>query len=370
MNDGMNVVFRCDSSLRLGNGHVMRCLTLAETLRAQGACCRFVCRDAPGSLHDAVRGRGFGMALLPTQALSDADTDAALTIGAIDAIGAIGAIAASGGPRIDWLVLDHYALGARWARLLRPACRRLLVIDDLADRHHDCDLLLDQNLGRQPADYARRVPPTARLLTGPRHALLRPAFAQLRPQSLARRAHLKIEHLLISMGGVDAGNASGQVLQALQSLPAQAWPGLRRISVVLGPFAPGLPSVRTLASALPWPTTVEVDPPHLAALMADSDLALGACGSSAWERCCLGLPTIALVLADNQRAGATALADAGAVALVSTGDKLAQDLRQAMAALQCPAALQAMQQAAAAIADGNGADRVLAAMLYSQAERP
>lgn len=364
MNDGMNVVFRCDSSLRLGNGHVMRCLTLAEALRAQGACCRFVSRDAPGSLHDAMRKRGFGVALLPTQALSDADTDAALTIGAI------GAIAAIGGPRIDWLVLDHYALDARWARLLRPACRRLLVIDDLANRGQECDLLLDQNLGRQPADYAGLVPPTTRLLTGPHHALLRPAFAQLRPPSLARRAHLKIEHLLISMGGVDAGNASGQVLQALQSLPAQAWPGLRRISVVLGPFAPGLASVRALASALPWPTTVEVDPPHLAALMADSDLALGASGSSAWERCCLGLPTIALVLADNQRAGATALAGAGAVALIEPGDSLAPALHQAMAALRGPAALQAMQQAAAAIADGNGADRVLAAMLYSQAERP
>lgn len=354
----MNVVFRCDSSLRLGNGHVMRCLTLAEALRAQGACCRFVSRDAPGSLHGAVRARGFAVALLPTQALIDADSDAALTITAI------------GAPRIDWLVFDHYALDAGWARLLRPACRRLLVIDDLANREHECDLLLDQNLGRQPADYAGRVPPHTQLLTGPRHALLRPEFAQLRPPSLARRAHLKIAHLLISLGGVDAGNASGQVLQALLSLPAQAWPGLRRISVVLGPFAPGLASVRALASALPWPTTVEVNPPHLAALMADSDLALGACGSSAWERCCLGLPTIALVLADNQRAGATALAGAGAVALIEPGDNLAQDLHQAMAALHCPAALQAMQQAAATIADGSGADRVLAAMQYRQDERP
>src|SRR5690606_13678349 len=96
-------------------------------------------------------------------------------------------LAALGSRPPAWLVVDHYAIDARWHRHLRPACIHLLAIDDLADRNHDSDLLLDQNLGRGPVDYQGLVPSRCTLLTGPKYALLRPQFRARRSFSLQRR---------------------------------------------------------------------------------------------------------------------------------------------------------------------------------------
>src|SRR5690606_2585434 len=117
----------------------------------------------------------------------------------------------------DWLIVDHYALDARWERALKPHYRKLMVIDDLADRPHQCDLLLDQTFGRDAEDYQTWVPANCRLLCGSHYALLRPEFAALRPYSLARRATPQLRQLLITMGGVDKDNATGQVLEALRA---------------------------------------------------------------------------------------------------------------------------------------------------------
>lgn len=260
----------------------------------------------------------------------------------------------------DWLVVDHYALDRRWEDALAAHYRHLMVIDDLADRTHRCDLLLDQNLGRYPQDYATLVPTHCQVLAGPHYALLRPEFAALRPYSLQRRqAQPTLRQLLITMGGVDQPNATGQVLQALKTC---ALPTNCCITIVMGLTAPWRENVLQLAAQMPWPTEVVVNINDMAQRMADSDLAIGAAGSTSWERCCLGLPTFMVVLAKNQQPCAQALEAAQAARLVGTVGNIATQLPLAIAELIESDGLSKMSVAASAVTDGLGVEKVLHAM--------
>lgn len=359
----MNIVFRADASLDIGTGHIVRCLTLAQRLREFGAKCTFVCREHRGNLIAMIRQRGFAALALPAAENNSSGGDEggghSAWLGASWQTDAQQCLAALDGMHADWLIVDHYALGADWQRCLRAACDRVMVIDDLADRAHDCDLLLDQNLGRQRGDYAGLVPDACRILVGPRHALLRAEFPTLREASLARRAQPQLRHLLVSMGGVDKDNVTGRVLEALQ---AAALPADLRITVVMGATAPWLAEVRERAAGMPRATAVRVDVTDMADLMADSDLAIGAAGTTAWERCCLGLPTLIVVLADNQRQGAAALQAAGAALIVNGGADLAEDLQSKFAMCTAPAVLGLMQAASSAITDGRGLSDLLAVL--------
>jgi UDP-2,4-diacetamido-2,4,6-trideoxy-beta-L-altropyranose hydrolase len=364
----MQIVFRTDASLQIGTGHVMRCLTLADMLRANGAECRFICREHPGNLLEQIRLRGFAAIGLPVDADefafgdiagilksnhsawlgSDWTTDAAQTkVGAGETV-------------VDWLIVDHYALDARWEQALRSRCGHLMVIDDLADRSHDCDLLLDQNLGREATDYADLVPNDCTVLAGPRYALLRPEFAALRGYSLDRRASPKLEHLLITMGGVDQANATGQILEALMD----CWlPDDCHITVVMGPHAPWLKRVKQLAAQMTQPTEVKVNVHNMAELMADCDLAIGAAGITSWERCCLGLPTLIVVVTENQRKGAAALEISGSAKVLNCTDAIPTALRSMISLLVTSEELHLIGQASCSITDGLGVSRVQSAIV-------
>ncbi len=372
----MKIAFRTDASLQIGSGHVMRCLTLADALKAQGADCHFISRAHPGHLHEVIHQRGYKVNSLvapvqPAQAaiknivneasIPQQEPPHAAWLGSTWQADAQETSAILTNLQPDWLVVDHYALDQRWEETLAPHYRKLLVIDDLADRSHRCDLLLDQNLGRQPQDYAALVPAHCQLLIGPRFALLRPEFAALRPYSLQRRHALPaLRHLLITMGGVDQPNATGQVLQALKTctLPADC-----RITVVMGPTAPWLQNVRELAAQMPWPTEVVVNINDMAQRMADSDLAIGAAGSTSWERCCLGLPTLMVVLAENQEEAAVHLQHAGAANCLEFSGLLHQDLHaQLQGLIDQQEQLGQLSACAGAITDGLGVERMVATM--------
>lgn len=360
----MQVVFRTDASLDIGTGHVMRCLTLAEVLREKGAKCRFVCRDHPGNLFDLIRQRGFDVHALAVPQIASSPPSSgrgvyADWLGVDWAVDAAQTLSALGESVIDWLIVDHYALDARWEKRFHQVCQRVMVIDDLADRPHDCDLLLDQNLGRMAADYSDFVPERCRVLAGPEYALLRPEFASARDESLARRATPELRHVLVALGGVDKDNVTVRVLDALRACPL---PVKSVITVVMGPHAPWADQVRGKAEKMPWTTTVLVNVQDMARLMAASDLAIGAAGISAWERCCLGLPTLTIVLADNQRKGAAALEARGAAILVGEPDQLAQGLPGKIAYLSDLQKLQVMQQACSLLTDGAGASRLATLM--------
>lgn len=379
----LKIAFRTDASLQMGSGHVMRCLTLADALTAQGAQCHFISQAHPGHLLDVIRQRGHKVNSLvaPVQQSQAAIKNIASTVQDTQQnqqpepahaawLGSTWQTDTQETAKVltslqpDWLVVDHYALDQRWESALQPHYQKLMVIDDLADRAHCCDLLLDQNLGRQPQDYVALVPAHCKVLTGPQYALLGPDFAAVRPYSLQRRqAQATVGKLLITMGGVDQGNATVQVLQALKNctLPADC-----RITVVMGLTAPWLQNVRELAAKMPWPTEVLVNVNDMAQRMADSDLAIGAAGSSSWERCCLGLPTLMVVLADNQQGIASGLESAGAaIALgLHSGDQFSVRLKNAVVHLfNNEIALMALSQATAKVTNGCGTNLVAAQML-------
>lgn len=359
----MHFAFRTDASLHIGTGHVMRCLTLADALHERGAKSTFICRPHAGHLLDLIQQRGH-----TEKALAPAD-DAFIAPGGPTHAKWLGTDWASdaqqtqqvlGDQVVDWLVVDHYALDRRWEQSLRPQTRRIMAIDDLADRLHDCDLLLDQNLGRQAQDYDGLLGRHTQTLIGPAYALLRPEFAQWRERSLLRRTQPQLKNLLITMGGVDQTNATGQVLEALSQceLPVDL-----RITVVIGPTAPWLAQVQAQAAAMPRPAQVLSGVSNMAQLIAESDFCIGAAGGSAWERCCLGLPTLVLMLAANQQSGAMALQAHGAAWLAADTDQLMKQLTALFNPEKSGVILSEMSQAAAKLTAGDGAVQVLELIL-------
>lgn len=357
------IAIRVDASIVMGTGHVMRCLTLADSLRIRGIRCHFICCAHPGNMIAAIRQKGFEVTELPldfvrfqpspklfTSLLAYADwlgsdwrSDAERTLSVVRAI------------KPDMLVVDHYAIDIKWEEVLRPYVRRIMVIDDLADRKHECDVLLDQNLGRSVGDYASKVPSYCTVLAGPSYALLRPEFAELRDYSLTRRQHPLVKKLLITMGGVDGFNATSLVLKALKhsSLSEDCC-----ITVVIGPRAPWQQQVRELAASMQWSTEVRVGVGNMAQLMAESDLAIGAAGSTSWERCCLGLPALLVVLAENQWFGAEALNRHEAVFLIGETDDIERQLPRAIEIVAQSEILARMSGAASKITDGRGVEKL------------
>jgi UDP-2,4-diacetamido-2,4,6-trideoxy-beta-L-altropyranose hydrolase len=361
------IAFRADASLQIGTGHVMRCLAMADALRERSVECGFICRPHAGHLLDLITQRGhqaWAFPALQERASSNhggtAHADWLGTDWASDADETRQVLTGIDAEPLDWLVVDHYALDQRWERALRPNARRIMVIDDLADRSHDCDLLLDQNLGRTAQDYVGLLSPNTTKLIGPQYALLRPEFAELRPQSLTRRAQgPQLKHLMVTMGGVDKNNVTGQVLDALQSC---TFPPDLRITVVMGPHAPWLMQVQAKSIHLPWPTKVLVGVSNMAQLMAESDLCIGAVGSTSWERCCLGLPTIQLVLAANQKEAALALTQMGVALSINASETLADDLRALMTSIDSQL-MSTLTEQSAAICNGSGSNDVISHLL-------
>jgi len=357
----MRFLFRVDASVSIGSGHIMRCLTLATALRARGASCHFVSREHEGHLIELVRQRGFEVTALACEhaPVTGGGPAHASWLGCAWEIDAEQTRALVTTLKPDWLVLDHYALDKRWERLVLGAHTKLLIIDDLADRAHMCDLLVDQNLGRVEDHYSALVPQGCDVLAGPAYALLRPEFPRLRTVSLARREGAALRHILVNMGGVDQPNATGAALAALYEakLPSDC-----RISVVMGMQAPWIAEVQEFAARMPWKTEVLVNISDMAERMSDSDLAIGAAGSTSWERCCLGLPTVMVILAANQESGAAALDDAGAALLLGHVGDIPHRLPPALSNVMQPDRLRQISESAAGLVDGHGVERVLQAL--------
>ncbi|MBI5164712.1 MAG: UDP-2,4-diacetamido-2,4,6-trideoxy-beta-L-altropyranose hydrolase [Magnetospirillum sp.] len=336
-------VFRCDASPTIGGGHVMRCLTLAQALMERGWRVAFAVADGTARTVSAVMRPGVTVVELPPAAtLAD---EAALTMGAM--------------PAVDLLVVDHYGRDAAFERLCRSGCRQIAVIDDLADRHHDCDLLIDQSLDRSEADYRPLVGPRARLLLGPGFAMLRPDFARLRPSQLDRRGRRdRPTRMLISLGASDPHRMT---LTATLALAALGWP--LEVDIVVGRGDPSWPEIERVCGTSGGRARLLVDVAGMAGLMAAADLALGAAGTTAWERCCLGLPTLMIATADNQTWNAATLSAHGACTYLGAASSLGiDDLTRAFTAAFADNDLSAKAESAARICDGLGAGRVALAI--------
>lgn len=318
----MKVVFRVDASLEMGAGHVMRCLTLAHALQENGCDIGFICRQHKGNLIEKIRTDGFDVYELPLPLLNtkfDDKLSHASWLGVTQQQDADECAEFLRPVKADWLVVDHYALDEEWQSQLSSYYRKIMVIDDLADRRHQCDILLDQTFGRKRDDYLAFVPPKCRLLLGSEYALLRPEFAKWRPYSLGRRKRSSFKKMLVSMGGMDIENFT---TQALKSLEACKLPNNVEVTVVMGESSPHLHSVASLVKKLTYNAQVSVDVRNMAEVMANSDVAIGASGSTTWERCCLGLPTVQLITARNQMTVAAHLKHAEVIQLVQSVEEL------------------------------------------------
>lgn len=348
----MRIAFRTDASDAIGTGHLARCLTLADALAAAGHECRFVMRQAEGS--GAVEARGHSIAQLPAaETHTRGDLPHSAWLGVPQERDAEETLAAIADEAWDWVLADHYALDRRWERALRASGARLMAIDDLADRDHDCDLLLDQNLQGAPDRYARRVAAHCELLLGPRFALLRPEFAALR-----KAPGNPAGPLLVYFGGVDAAGATLLALEGIERAGLAA----RGVTVVAGERNPHLAAIRAWTARNG--ARLHEAATDLAPLMGEARAAIGAAGATAWERCCLGLPTILLTIADNQRPGAAALAKVpAAIWLGDAADCSAEAVAGALLTLdRAPDLAGALSREAAALVDGQGTARVVKAM--------
>lgn len=354
----MKIALRADASRTIGSGHVMRCLTLADELAAAGAEIRFVTRELPGHLASFIAARGHACELLPAPDLGDSpDADGpahGLWLGLSrqrDAAETSAALVDWG--KADWLVVDHYALDGPWEHLLRQQCEAILAIDDLADRPHDADLLLDQNLQEREGRYRNCVTAGCRILSGPAYALLRPEFRVAR-RSLRPR-YGQVRRINVFFGGGDAENLTGLALAALARL------GRADIAadVVVGAAHPKRGEIEATCATMAnirchWNVS------NMAELLAAADLALGAAGSSTWERACLGLPALVVTVADNQRPIARAADAAGLFTWLGDAAclnevRLAEAIDRAIAA---PAQRLAQGERGLALVDGEGAWRV------------
>lgn len=286
---------RVDASAQIGTGHFMRCLTLADALKQRGAQIRFISRHLPMHLRDLLVKKGHAFVPLSSNPneLSADKLPHSHWLGTSQQSDAQDTIQALRDKKWDWLVVDHYALDATWERELRRNGCRILAIDDLADRLHDCDVLLDQNCYADiNSRYVGKVPDRCRKLLGPRYALLREEFGTLRSHINPRTG--RVERILIFFGGVDSGNYTERAIKVLTDCGVDVC-----VDVVIGAQHPRRKTIESECAKYGF--TCYVQTTRMAELMASADLALGAGGASTWERCCLGLPTITWAVAENQR---------------------------------------------------------------------
>jgi UDP-2,4-diacetamido-2,4,6-trideoxy-beta-L-altropyranose hydrolase len=322
----------------VGGGHVMRSLALAQALAARGAACAFSCGPHGAQIVERFGGGQFAV---------------------------VGDSLSRPATAFDALIIDDYQIRAPQETPLRADVHTLMVIDDLADRAHDCDLLLDPGYRRTRADYAGLVPNGARTLLGPGYALLRAPFAELRARALTRTRPDTVERLFINFGLSDVGGVAARTYGALRAaLPST------RVDLVVANDAVSLPRLRDWAR-IDANLALHIDCQTVGDLMAQADAAIGAGGASTWERACLGLPTLAIVVADNQRAMIAGLtADGVLLSADLDADDFEPRLRQAYGDLCDRSLRERIAERASALCDGRGADRAAAALLEYLAISP
>jgi UDP-2,4-diacetamido-2,4,6-trideoxy-beta-L-altropyranose hydrolase len=340
------ILFFADAGPEVGGGHVMRCLTLARELVGRGAECAFVESRAAAPIL-----RRFGWAGHALLAISDAPALEGLLADACDFADRFEA---------DTVVVDHYRVGAAEETRLQATRRKIVAIDDLADRRHACDLLLDPGYGRRREHYEGLIRRTAGACLGPAYALVRPEFAAARQRALSRRAnHGPAARALVALGMTDIGGVTERVVRALIPVLDDV-----RLDVVLGSEAASLAGLRILADN-DRRVRLWVDDAEMATLTADADVAIGAGGSSVWERAVVGLPSATVILAENQRVMIEHMADAGFTRGLDAGaPDFEARLVDVWTRLVSDAALRwRLTERSADLCDGQGAGRVAEAVL-------
>ena len=357
----MIFAIRADASIQIGSGHIIRCLSIADQLKSQGHKCFFISRNHVGNLTEFVSQRGYQTYILEnTQDYTvtrfnneyqkwlcvSEDYDAEQTKNVI----------AIQNQFVDWIIVDHYGLSEQWEVYLRGSAKHILVIDDLANRKHNADIILDCGVINLESDYKKLNRGDVKILIGPKYALLRPEFSQFRAHIHVseidqKRSPLK---LLINLGGVDKDNLTAQILDIFDN---SILPYDTKLTVVMGLNAPWKNSVIEKARQIKYSTQVLVNVSNMAELMVNHDLAIGAAGSTAWERCCLGLPTIMICMADNQKMIAKGLQDLG-VTISLSQEEITTYLQEILQEITLTQLIE-MREKALKITEGVGVDLLI-----------
>lgn len=357
------VFFRVDSSLHIGSGHIMRCLTLATALKKKGVASAFVSRAHAGNLSHVVHEAGYQVLNLPNETVTASRSTKGYEhwLGAkpdIDAEQTLGFLNETTG--ISWLVTDHYGIDESWENIVRPAVRKIVSLDDLANRTHDCDLLIDSSYQRECSEYYELVPRGAQTLTGTSYCLLREEFAKARKYVRKKSIAFPLKHILISLGGVDLDNSTALVIDEIEK---SHLPDCTSIDVVIGPTSPHYSSLCMQARKSRLNINVHQGIKNMAERLLATDLCIGAVGGSTWERCCLGCPSVVASIATNQDEGSEKLESAGVVTCFQP--TVAGQL-QAIIEKLCYEKLESMSQRGLSLVDGLGADRVTTVMLEQE----
>ena len=300
----MKIFIRTDASTIIGTGHLYRCITLANALSNRGHEVIFLTRISEKNLLKKIRNNGHKHCLLKSDInLSDKKMDSRLPhskwLQVSQEQDYMECISKMQHVSPDWVVVDHYGIDSEWEIKVSEYFKtsRMLVIDDLADREHECDLLLDQTLGRMHKDYSEKVERPCEFLFGPRYSLLRNEFKEWRKFSLSRRKKILVNKVLITLGGADQYNLTEKILKGLEK---SEYADVIAFTVIIGAANVWLNKILEFKMSSRLNIDIKIDIHNMAELMAKSDICIGASGSTSWERCAMGLPTIAIIMADNQ----------------------------------------------------------------------
>ena len=361
----MKVLLRVDSSIRIGTGHIMRCLTLAHALAKKGVEIVFICRDLEGNLIEKVKTSGFKVRVLARPALTNRKVKKTAGVEKylewleveqeIDASQTADIISIE---KPDWVVIDHYGIDEKWQTVIAKYDLKILVIDDLFNRKHICDILVDQNYGSLREKYEDLVPKSCQLFCGPSYTLLRSEFKLQRSSSLKYRTTNSISTIIVSMGGVDEYNYTEKVIDALGD--SRLVGKIKEVIILLGRHCPHKDSIRKAATLSPLNVNVLVEANNVAQILSKADVAIGAVGSTTWERFSLGVPSILMVIAANQNDIAKRL----------VGDKLIElaertrDIPTILLALsENKTRLKFLSEEPSKVIDALGADRITEKMI-------
>lgn len=320
----------------------MRCLALADALKAEGWKTAFALRSGTKEMLPGSVIKGHDELLLETHF-----EDTAL----------LKTFRPNG---IDLFVVDHYGLGADFETTSRELAKLVLVIDDMPNREHNCDILVDQTPGREEKDYRPLLPDNCQIFSGAEFALLRPEFSRLRDKSLERRNYDRpLKRVLVSMGGGNGNHLSEMVINGIaeSALPVS-------IDLVLNPGNRHLSNLQKQIAELRLDAEIHVGTDRMAELMVEADLAIGAAGVTSLERCCLGLPSITIVCAENQVDIANSLKKNEVASVLGHHDEIDIHLiSETLVKLSnSPHSLSEMANKAAALCDGEGIANIVQAL--------
>lgn len=342
----MKILFRADASRSLGAGHIMRCLTLANAAAERNATSVFASYKCPPHLIEQITKQGHVHQHLVSE------------ISTLE----FGTLAKDIAP--DWIVIDHYNLDSSWEHACKTLGAKTMAIDDTPEKPHCTEIILDQTYGRKLSDYCGNSPLTSTHLLGVDFALLRPEFSKLRAASL-KKDRSSIRRILIAIGGGDPLNSIPQVLDSLSMAPdAKRW----QIDVVMGDLCDNFSEVQQAIARTDLNASIFRNVPNIGEFMSEADLAIGASGGSTWERLCLGLPSIQLVVADNQIDVARSLMSTGATSPPIDVRRFGwkKELLKTLSDIQEGQKLNDMMKRGSQMVDGHGAQRVISALYKTQ----